>query len=170
MAKKRVSGLSYEAYKKYHDSREQHESENEHEYEDQLSFLLTSVKEDAILKPKEKKVLKCYIYAGDVLEATAQKADEDSQLIKKWIKGGKGREQFAMYWSKIKRAHESMVSSALWFAIKRGEPWAIKSYLSTHTEEFGPRDKIRGGGFDDKIEITERSKGLAQVTLEPDAH
>ena len=166
MAKKRVSGLSFQAYKKYHDSREQHESKTEGEYEDALNFILMNVKTDIILKPKEKKILKCYIYAGDILESTAQKADEDSQMIKKWIKGGKGHEQFAMYWSKIKRAHETMVSSALWYAIKRGEPWAIKSYLSTHTEEFGPRDKIRGGGFDDKIEQTERNKGLSQVTPE----
>ena len=125
------------------------------EYDEILSDLRDEIEQDQNLNDEEKDILKTYTYTGDVLEKLYVVAGIDKTKLSGLSKKNK---HFKAIFDKIRGIHASYVSSLLWDAVKAREPWAIKVYLATHTEEFSKTKDKSASGFDDYVEQKERDK------------
>lgn len=142
--------------KEYTKKKKEHELTEDEEYEEELGFLRESIRDDTRLNNREREVLLKYTQTGDVMSRLAVRAKIDIETIRTW---SKGKSVFAEHFKAIKGVHLAFVESGLWDALKRREPWATKSYLSTHSEDHAPQKAKSPSGFDDHIEQVERGPG-----------
>jgi hypothetical protein len=150
---------------KYQREKEEHIQRIDRMYKEKLSLLEKNIKNDTLLDNKDKEILLAYVAFGDVLTPLLSFCNITSVTLKRRIEK---RDAFRKHWTEVKNAHASMVSMGLWQAVLRNEPWAVKSYLSTHTEEFAKGAKKSAATFDDYIEKQERGGRIGEGAMDDD--
>jgi hypothetical protein len=133
----------------------------EHYYE-KLRLLNEKILADTTISSQERVILEAYIVSGDIMDALHAVIDIDPTTLKSWLTGKHRKKtahkRFRELFNAIKKTHKWVPSTKLWDAVLLGEPWAIKAYLSTHSEEMQKSGKRVAATFDDVVESIERSK------------
>ena len=154
---KRVS-LGYQSWQKYKELRDEQEKEGRDAYFSALAGIEEGFSKDKSLSTKERDVLYGYLTSGDIMDRLAIICGVSRREILRMVQDRKKHKSFGNYFIEIKAAHLAYIQGQLWDAAVRGEPWAVKSYLSSHSEEFNPKQVSGSIDFDSRIDAIE--KGL----------
>jgi len=150
----RIKNIPHEAYVGLQEKRIVNEKESNKAYDDALEFVGKLIHKDRKIKKEERTILQAYIISGDIMERLAMLIGKDRSTIQKMTRSPKHK-LFGEYFARIKAIHTAFVQGKLWDAVLRGEPWAIKSYLGTHSEEWNPKQSTTAT-FDDFMSAVER--------------